>query len=77
MATKSENNRTVVACSVDKLDEFRRHVAHAQASGENERTLRGSVDEAMDLLIGKLAKKYGAPSKKKVKLRAGRPLVAD
>lgn len=75
--SNNKAKRTVVHCSPTKLSELRAHVAHAQANGENERTLKSSVEEGMDLLIAKLAKKYGSPKKNRTKLRPGRRLSTE
>lgn len=78
MANKQshEEKRTTVHCTREKLHEFRRAVAHAQRNGETSRTLVSSVDEAMDLVIKKIIKKYGEPTGQAA-LRPGRRIQVE
>ena len=63
--------RTTLLIPSDTMDLLRRTVVHAQCSGDPSRTMTGTIDDGIQLIIAKLAKKDGEPPKKEVQLRRG------
>jgi hypothetical protein len=63
-----------VSISIEKLDRLRRCVVHAQMQGDYTRTVLSSANEAVEMMIAKLEKKYGPPPADLPKPRVGRRL---